>query len=88
MRADAASQNGVEIGVVEIAAIALGLGADHGAVEAVGERVFENLGGELSALQGNGGKRRKLVHGGCRGAHMLVHEAAPIGTTPVGAAAT
>src|SRR3984957_19577228 len=69
----------IEIGIVERAAHALGLGSDHDAFEALAERLFEHGCRELAALQRHAGERLDRRQTGNRGQHVLVDEAAPVG---------
>ena len=69
----------LQIGVVEHAGSALGLGADHRAVESGFERLFENLGGMLAALHRHGGERHQRRQRLDALDEVLVVEAAPIG---------
>ena len=69
----------IEIGIVELAELALGLGADHRAVKALAERLFEHLRRELAALQRHAGQRLQRRQRLDVLQHGLVHEAAPIG---------
>jgi hypothetical protein len=68
-----------QVGIVEHAAEALGLGADHGAVEAGIECLLQHLGGMRAALHRHGRERhqrRQRLHAR---EQMLVVEAAPVG---------
>src|ERR1019366_6685537 len=67
----------LQIGVVEHAGGALGLGADHRAVEALVERVLENPRGKLARLHWHGCQRDKKWNPGSRLEHMLIEKAAP-----------
>ena len=55
-------------GIVEHAAFAFGLGADHGALEAGGMRLAQHFGGARAVLQRHGGERHeaRLAHRGLR----------------------
>ena len=54
----------IERGIVEHAALALGLGADHRALEAGGMRLAQHFGGARAVLQRHGGERHeaRLAH--------------------------
>ena len=68
-----------EIGIVERAALAFRLGANHGAVEAGIERLVQNLRGELAALQRNRRQRRESLELLDAFEHVLIEKARPVG---------
>ena len=69
----------VELGIVEIAAHALGLGRDHRTLEAPVERLLEHPRSELAILQRHGGERASSGESGGVIRQVLVKEARPVG---------
>jgi hypothetical protein len=70
---------GRQVRIVEDPGGALGLRADHGAVEAGVERLLQDLGSEPARLHRDGRERYQEGQLGGGGQHVGVEEAAPVG---------